>query len=343
MFENFSFPSPSNGMDGDDRLMLECDSTMISPLSSRSPSPSCISRRPHPLSRPRSPYIRSRPQAPTSMPTNYEAFPRRISVGTLTAKLNAHTLDQTATVTRPAAVYEQPPSSPLSPTSTSFSTGSESISTRGSSAYTLLTSPGDYEDDEFDEPMSLHWERASHSSGRFPSPTSVPSQNPDFLLPEGNRQPCMRSQRQRLYRAQYSIDAVRLALMAEASSRRTSDSSEALPGDDCHPSSLPPDVSPARRVSSHRHHHRSTRGVSPSLLGGSGSGLRSRERTPPEQGMRRRSTSATTFASATRIAKPRARDLHTKKSEQTLRRKSLVSAALSSMMYNTPSPEPSSP
>jgi hypothetical protein len=53
--------------------------------------------------------------------------------------------------------------------------------------------------------------------------------------------------------------------------------------------------------------------------------------------MRRRSTSATTFASATRIAKPRARDLHSKKSEQTLRRKSLVSAALASMMYDTPS------
>ncbi|CRG87747.1 hypothetical protein PISL3812_04767 [Talaromyces islandicus] len=337
MFENFSFPSPSTGVDGDDRLMLECDSAMISPLSSRSPSPSCISRRPYPLSRPRSPYIRSRPQAPTSMPSNYEAFPRRISVGTLTEKLNAHTLDQTTTATRPAAVYEQPPSSPLSPTSTSFSTGSESISTRGSSAYTLLTSPGDYEDEEFDEPMSLHWERASHSSGRFPSPTSVPSQNPDFLLPEVNRQYCMRSQRQRLFRAQCSIDAVRLALMAEASSRRTSDS-EALSGDDCHPSSLPPDVSPVRRVSGHRHHHRATRGASPSLLGSSGSGLRSRERTPPEHGMRRRSTSATTFASTTRIAKPRARDLHSKKSEQTLRRKSLVSAALASMMYEYDTP-----
>ncbi|KAH8701641.1 hypothetical protein BGW36DRAFT_355794 [Talaromyces proteolyticus] len=329
MFENFSFPSPST-VEGDDRLMPECDSTMISPLSSRSPSPSCISRRSRPLSRPRSPYYRPRPQAPTSMPLNYEPYPRRISVGTLTEKLNAHSLEQT---TRPAPVYEHPPLSPLSPTSTTFST--DSISTRGNSAYTVLTSPGDYDDEGYDEPMALRWERLSHSSARLSSPTSAPSQQ-DLFLPEElpsrvHRQPCMRLQRQRFSRAQCSIDAVRIALMAEASSRRTSES-EALPGEDCHPSSLPPDVSPNRPRVPNKQQYRVV-----------SSGLRSRERTPPDHGMRRRSTSATTFASTTRIAKPRARDLHSKKSEQTLRRKSLVSAALASMMYDTPSSRSPSP
>lgn len=336
MFENFSFPSPSSTADGDDRLMQDCDSTTISPLSSRCPSPSSyLSRRSHPLSRPRSPYLRRPQQAPTSMPSNYDQFQRRISVSTLTEKLNAHTLDQSNTVTHNP--YESP-LSPLSPTSFTFSVTKESSISSCGSSRTLLTPPGEYEDEGYDEQLAAGWE--SYQAGQFaPSPTSMPLEQDGLLHPPADiqhrfsRNPCLRVQRQQLSRAQCSIDVLKLALMAEDFTRRSSEAAT-LSDEDCHPSSLPPDVSPPglRRPS-----------IKPR---GSSGALRYRSRpSGPDSGMaRRRSTSsAATFASSTRIAKPRAHDLLSKKSEQTLRRKSLVCAALASAMYDTATPRSTSP
>lgn len=344
MFEDFSFPSPSSGprraTDGDDKMMLDCDSTTISPLTSRSPSPSLISRRSHPLSRPRSPYSR-RPQAPTSMPSNYDACQRRISVGTLTEKLNAHTLEHDSGRSATRSAYE-PPASPLSPLSFAPST-SESLSTRSaSSGHTLLTPPADYDDEGYSEQFDQPWPR-SQSNGSSLYPTSIPAE--DLLSPgeagfsRSERQHSIRRQRQHLSRAQChgsGVESIRLALLAEESHRRSSDARD----DDCHPSSLPPDVSPNRRR--------------PSALGrtsaksrhvSSGSGIRSvsRERSPPDSGSRRRSTSSATYSLSSRVGKHHsARDLLHKKSEQTLRRRSLVCAALTSMICETPVSSPES-
>jgi hypothetical protein len=329
MFEDFSFPSPSSGR-GDDKMMLDCDSATISPLTSRSPSPSVISRRPHPLSRPRSPYSR-RPQPPTSMPSNYDAFQRRISVGTLTEKLNAHTLEHSSGRSATRSAYEPPPS-PLSPLSFALST-SDSPSTRSaSSGHTLLTPPGDYDDEGYSEPVNQAWLR-SQSNGY---PTSIPAQ--DLLSPEeavlyrGDCQRSVRRQRQHLSRAQChgsGVDAVRLALLAEESHRRSLDAGD----DECHPSSLPLEVSPNRRRPSAL-----DRTSAKSRQVSSGSGIRSvsRERSPPDSDIRCRSLSSASFSLSSRVGKHRpARDLLHKKSEQTLRRQSLVCAALTSMMCET--------
>lgn len=332
MFEHFSFPSPSSTAEADDRLMPDCDSATISPLSSRCPSPSSspyISRRPHPLSRPRSPYRRRQPPPPTSMPSNYEQFQRRISVGTLTDKLNAHTLDHndttTATTLSPHPTYDMP-LSPISPTSFSFSVTKDSDS-RGS-IQTLVTPPGEFEDEGYDEQLAPGWESYA------PFPTSIPGgadSNNLLLHPPSDtprrlsRQPSLRLQRLQMSRAQCNIDVLKLALMAENFTRRTSES-PGLSDEECHPSSMPLDISP------HTLPRRSS--VRPRVA--SSTSLRFRSQASGDRdtnnGMaRRRSTSsAGTFAASTRIAKPRARDLHTKRSEQTLRRQSLVCAALAS-------------
>lgn len=323
MFEHFSFPPQSSSSPGDDRLMLDCDSTAISPLSSRCPSPSpYISRRPHPLSRSRSPYMR-RPQPPTSMPSNYEEFQRRISVGTLTEKLNAHTLDQSACET---------PLTPISPTSFAFSVTEERPSR--ASMRSLLTPPGDYEDEGYDDQLTPGWEPYHHHSE---PPTSMPAEPNNLLLHPPPRdmphriscQRSLRSQRQQMSRAQCNIDVLKLALMAEDFTRRSPDPTT-LSDDECHPSSMPLDTYTPRRSS-----------AKPRLgapTSGSGS-LDYRPRASPdfEDKVRRKSALAT-FASSTRIAKPRLRDLHSKKSEQTLRRTSLVYAGL----YETTMPIPRS-
>ncbi|OKL61323.1 hypothetical protein UA08_03746 [Talaromyces atroroseus] len=257
------------------------------------------------------------------MPSNFEQSQRRISVGTLTEKLNAHTLDHSGT--RAHSAYE-PPHSPLSPTSFSFSVTKDPSSSRAS-MHTLLTPPGEYEDEGYDEQLNPAWESYHHA----PSPTSMPVEHDNlYLHPPAEvshrfaRQPSLRSQRQQMSRAQCNIDVLKLALLAENFTRRTSES-PVLSDDECHPSSLPLEASPhtLRRSS-----------MKPRVTSGSSATgtLRCRSRAPADASMmRRRSTSsAGTFASSTRIAKPRPRDLHTKRSEQSLRRKSLVCATLAS-------------
>ncbi|KAJ5779710.1 hypothetical protein N7457_007430 [Penicillium paradoxum] len=92
MFEDFSFTSPtsrSSATDPDDHLSVN-DSTLISPLSSRCPSPQ------HRLRNSR----RFR-QPPTSVPFPY-ADPKPLSIATLTQKLHEHTLSPS---TRPSHPY----------------------------------------------------------------------------------------------------------------------------------------------------------------------------------------------------------------------------------------------
>lgn len=87
MFEDFSFTSPSSHANHlsfeDDRLMIDTDS-LISPLSSRCPSPQSRLRNRRNF----------RSQPPTSVPFPYDDCKdsKRLSISTLTQKLHEHTL-----------------------------------------------------------------------------------------------------------------------------------------------------------------------------------------------------------------------------------------------------------
>jgi hypothetical protein len=340
MFEDFSFPSPSSdrrrclAAEGD---IADCDSTMISPLSSRSPSPSSISHRLRPLTQSRSIYSR-RHQPPTSIPPSYERYHRRISVGALTEKLHAHTLE--GDTRRDDQIR-----SPLSPVSPRLSAWP---------SQSLLIRTEDHEDEGYDEPM-YQSPLQSHPTSSYIHPASVPSirHSVSSLSPppeedsleycDAQQQGNVRLHRQYLSRVQCSapagVDALRLAFLAEESQRQTVDSGT-VGDNDCHPSSLPPELSPPRRTSVLG--RRASRQFS-----GSGLGSSSRERSysPPESSLRRRSSSAASFSSGSKVGKSRhhlqslsARELflRKKRSEQTLGRKSLVNAALASMMFETP-------
>lgn len=280
--------------------MVDCDSTLISPLSSRCPSPQ--SHRFRTLSRPRSPYFRSQQQPPTSVPFPYEQ--KRLSISTLTQKLHEHTL--------------QAPGGERTPERGSL--GPDGLRQPNRCSRYMLTPPDtDHDEDGHGD--------SSPSLCSNPSPTSIP---PDFASLDGadsanysRRQSQalpdhlnVRMQRQHISQLQCNneeIDAIRRTILSD-------DSFE--PGisreDDCHPSSLPPRSSPRRRAVTL---HRSRFGPSDSSSQGETRG-------------RRRSVSST---QSHRVEKSH----HTssfagrepsKRGEQGLRRKSLVSAALASVV-----------
>ncbi|KAJ5125249.1 hypothetical protein N7526_007426 [Penicillium atrosanguineum] len=154
MFEDFSFSSPSSrparlAVDTDDRLMVDCDSSLISPMSSRCPSPSHRFRT---LSRSRSSYFRSQQPPPTSVPFPYEQ--KRLSISTLTQKLHEHTL--------------QGPKGERLPEQGRLT--HDGIRVRNRYSGYVLTPP----DTDLDE--DGHYD-SSPSLGSNPSPTSIP---PDF-------------------------------------------------------------------------------------------------------------------------------------------------------------------
>lgn len=277
--------------------MVDCDSTLISPLSSRCPSPQ--SHRFRTLSRPRSPYFRAQQQPPTSVPFPYEQ--NRLSISTLTQKLHEHTL--------------QAPGGERAP-----ETGSLGQTNRYSRF--MLTPP----DTDHDEDGHGHGD-SSPSLCSNPSPSSIPAEFPSldgsnsasYSRRQSQTQPDhsnVRMQRQHISQLQCDneeIDAIRRTILTE-------DSFE--PGvsreDDCHPSSLPPRSSPRRRAVTL---HRSRFGPSESSSQGEARG-------------RRRSVSGT---QSHRVEKSHhtssfAGRESSKRGEQGLRRKSLVSAALASVV-----------
>ncbi|KAJ5637884.1 hypothetical protein N7490_007763 [Penicillium lividum] len=293
MFEDFSFSSPSSrparlALNTEDRLMIDGDSNLISPLSSRCPSPT--SHRFRTLSRSRSSYFRSQQQPPTSVPFPYES--KRLSIATLTQKLHEHTL--------------QTPNGESFPDRTRFAHGRRS----GQYAGYVLTPPDtDHDDDGLTSSPSL----CSN-----PSPTSIPPDFPSLDWPgsgPGSDLPqpdllSIRSQRQQISQLQCNqgeVDAIRRA--ADDSCRSISCE------DDCHPSSLPPRPSPRRRALTQ---HRSRFGPAESL-----------------EARGRRKSSAGAIQS-NRIEKSHhplfaGRDA-SKRNEQGLRRKSMVTAALASVV-----------
>src|SRR5215471_7781872 len=134
MFEDFSFtssPSPERRWDlavglGED-TMVNSDSNLVSPLSSRCPSPVRLPRasKDRPFSR------RSRSQfhlgpAPTSIPSSYHDH-HRLSIGSLTRRLGAQCLENDDSrgypLTPPTTAHTERPTSwlesePLTPPDT---------------------------------------------------------------------------------------------------------------------------------------------------------------------------------------------------------------------------------
>ncbi|KAJ5606533.1 hypothetical protein N7510_009314 [Penicillium lagena] len=305
MFEDFSFTSPSSRpprltVDADDRIMLDCDSTLVSPLSSRCPSPQ--SHRFRTGSRSRNSYIRS-PPAPTSVPFPYE--PKRLSISTLTQKLHEHSL-------HPAQhSHDSPPGSAALP---------------GSRFAGYVLTPPDTDHDEEGLGMSDHLSSPLSSSV---SPTSMPQDSRDQGRRAADRSPSgggtglpdqlnVRIQRQRIARLQCSsaeMDAIRRTVLAD-------EDDDNCPGGDegYHPSSLPP-RSPTRR--------RTTTSVR-SRFGPESPVSASGPGTATSHARRKSSSAGVLQPQANRVEKSQSAG-PSKRSEHGLRRKSLVSAALANL------------
>ncbi|KAJ5082960.1 hypothetical protein N7532_012003 [Penicillium argentinense] len=295
MFEDFSFSSPSSrperlAVDAEDRLMVDCNSPLISPLSSRCPSP----RRLRTLSRPRSSYFRSQ-QPPTSVPFSYEQ--NRLSISTLTQKLHEHTI--------------QGPNGERIPDQGRLAYEGAKTPTRYP-GYVLTPPDTDHDEDgHFESSPSLCSNPSPTSAPpEFPALDGLPDPNPQGLPDHGN----VRQQRQQISQLQCNegdIDAIRRNVYSD-----DSQFPETVLEDDCHPSSLPPRASPRRRATTL---HRSRFGPSDSSAA--------------ESRGRRRSSSGT--MQSHRIEKSHhgfgGRDA-SKRSELGLRRKSMVSAALASVV-----------
>ncbi|KAJ5169801.1 uncharacterized protein N7500_002584 [Penicillium coprophilum] len=305
MFEDFSFTSPSSrpsrlALDADDRPMVDSDSNLISPLSSRCPSPQ--SQRFRNLSRSRSHFHRNQ-QPPTSVPFPYDSDHKRLSISTLTQKLHEHTL---ATPTDNLHTQQPQPRS------------RDGRHTPGSRRYpgvrTVLTPP---DTDHSDDGVGDCYSSPSASSTTSPTfnPPDLLSDLPDFGLghplypqPYPYHQD-VRMQRQQISRLQCNeseVEAMQRSLLEEPSPV----SGDFCDEDDCHPSSLPPRSSPRRRAVT----------LARSRFGPEGTG----------EGRRRKSSSGAVLAS--RIEKSHYGGFAGKRNEQGLRRKSLVSAALASMV-----------
>lgn len=312
MFEDFSFSSPSSNRPprlaiDDDRLMVDCDSAMISPLSSRCPSPNSSLRKHRNLPGRRSLYVRT-PPAPTSVPPSYDQ--KRLSISTLTEKLHEHTLQNPASRGR----HDELPISPQSP--------DEPNPSRNAGSF--LTPPDtDHEEAGYFDSSSLTPASLSpHSQSPFLSPTSMPA---DLMSMDQDIDPQnpanVRAQRQHIVsRVQCNpagIEAIRRTLLMEGDNSDT-DSGE----NDCHPSSLPPQVSPRRRAVTFHRSRFSPSGTENSISDPRGRRKSSSGCLPSHRSDGHRIDKAHHHQSP--------RDLR-KKSEQGLRRKSLVSAALASM------------
>lgn len=384
MFEDFSFSSPSSSRPprltptptDDDKPMTDCDA-LISPMSSRCPSPRSFAAPRFPRSR--SLYFRSPPQqqtqqAPTSVP--FSAYDKhRLSIGTLTKKLHEHSIQAENTASAENGSY---PASPTSPSEPQLPTPPRSSFPCNSNfpGYVLTPPDTDHDDEGYASPISPSLSGSGSASGGsptlqspalIPTPTSAPLDCcPDFLQPKPNTDPSptsafvtdqisIRTRRQHISRlqGQYTpsdIESIRRALLAAADedmrqsrsqwnfnpNSLISEFSEA-----CHPSSLPPTQGSRRRRTSSLQRSRVRSPVSPDStsgppFSGSGSGDAHQMQT------RRKSmcTTSNTTSTSSRIEKSyqssadrdRERGRGRKKSEAGLRRKSLVSAALASMI-----------
>ncbi|KAL4941865.1 hypothetical protein BDV06DRAFT_172299 [Aspergillus oleicola] len=360
MFEEFSFTSPSSSRPP--RLGAD-DDALISPMSSRCPSPRSLSAPRFPRSR--SLYFRSpqqqqqqQPQAPTSVP--FSAYDgHRLSIGTLTKKLHEHSIQSCTDKIGMGKGEAQAPPSPTSPTRPG---SAYSSSTRFGShfpGYVLTPPDTDLDDEGYASPLSpsTSLSPTPQSPSLMPCPTSAPApapapleppfcdtdlsspagQVPDYTTLRTHRQTISRLQGQYQY-SPSDIESIHRALLSAADDEMRRCNAGYLVTESCHPSSLPPSQERRRRrtVSLQRSRVRSPVSPEPGLGSGpaSGSGV-------GDTG-RRKSICVPGTGSGSKIEKhyvsssdrDRERERGRKKSEAGLglRRKSLVSAALASMI-----------
>ncbi|PGH12860.1 hypothetical protein AJ80_06569 [Polytolypa hystricis UAMH7299] len=255
MFEGFSFPSSSPGRVSpfpathNEDMIRDCDSNLVSPLSSRCPSPVLFPRSSkdhHLLPRHSRSQFRLGP-APTSMPAGYTDG-HRLSIGTLTQKLHAQTLDNEGSsdsdegrgfpVTPPRSARGEVPSiyldyEPLSPTHVLYRERGPSWSSL--SPTSTPKGPQSRSSSLHTNDLSLHPNR-SRSASREDS------------IPPGSSS--IRDHRETLSIIQCTAstvaETVRLALLMEEDHGLGYDGLD----EDQHPSSLPPSsISRKRRVS----------------------------------------------------------------------------------------------
>lgn len=185
-----------------------------------------------------------------------------------------------------------------------------------------------------DNESTLTSPTVSHIQTPFLSPMSVPS---EFLHTDNNNTHeaiNVRAQRQQISQIQCSaadIEAIRRALLCCAEEDSPMDTFGEY---DCHPSSLPPRRSPRRQRAATMNRSRSRPVAGFGGVPGSGAG----DSSEGYRGRRKSSSGALLPSFSSRIDKnyypPSSSREMRKKSEQGLRRKSLVSAALASMVEN---------
>ena len=341
MFEDFSFTSPRPPrltFDADDRLMVDGDSTLISPLSSRCPSPSPSQSQRFPRTVRSSLHLRAQhqhqqQQPPTSVPPAYDH--RRLSIGTLTRKLHEHTL-RNPEENYPRQVPEDACVSPRSIPDLVPGSGSSAAAGFGRLPGYFLTPPDTDHDDDgansvtdgdyFSSVRTSPSSPLSHPQSPFLSPTSAESHS-EFMSPSSPGDQ-VRAQRQQISQMQCNpsdIETIRRVLLSSEDDSRI----DPFGQDEWHPSSLPPRRSPRPRAATLQ------RSRSRPVLGQGSSGSAVPEQQYSTRGRRKSSSGASMSSSSNRVDKsyhnPSSRDLR-KKSEQGLRRKSLVSAALASMV-----------
>ncbi|KAJ5679835.1 hypothetical protein N7462_008079 [Penicillium macrosclerotiorum] len=294
MFEDFSFSSPSSGPT---RLAVDADERLMVDCDSTMISP-LSSRCPSPQSHRFRTLSRRqssyfRSQQPPPTSVPFPYESKRLSISTLTQKLHEHTLQS------PIGRNETPDSRRLRHDRTRLP--------GRYSGYVLTPPDTDHDEDgHFDSSPSL----CSN-----PSPTSIP---PDFpSLPNPTLNPPdhfnVRMQRQHISQLQChegDIDSIRRTVLEEDSPYP-----DTLREDDCHPSSLPPRSSPRRRAATL---HRSRFGP-PDVLASETRG-------------RRRSSSGAMQSHRIEKSHHHAYSGRDARGDHGLRRKSIVSAALASVV-----------
>lgn len=368
MFEDFSFSSPrpprlTIDADGDDSPMLDTDtdSTLISPMSSRCSSPQPSQRFPRslPLRHPHAHAHGQQQLPPTSVPFAYDH--RRLSMSTLTRKLHEHTLRQpgdealsiNVNVKHQIPRHEDVSLSPRSvPDLVPGSSSSASASAGGSRRFLgyFVTPPDtDHDDDDGDVDVDDGSSSPSLSSTSFLAPG-------DTALAAGQEAHAhthahthahaeaealnVRAQRQQISRLQCNptdIETLRRALFSADDDDTSPTDAFGYGPDDCHPSSLLPRRRSPRRRAVTGSRSQSRPAASSSAHGSSSAATDHdvfRGRRKSSSGMSTTSPSSSSHRIDKAYNPSSSRDMR-KKSEQGLRRKSLVSAALASMVDRT--------
>lgn len=306
MFEGFSFDPPSrqgnsaqpvdnnNNNNNDDDLRIQCDSNLVSPLSSRCPSPGLLppsssSRRPS-LFRNSKRHSRSQfpnqhlGPAPTSMPPSYieqqqqQQQQHRLSIGSLTHRLHVHSIENGAgagagagssrnnSIAGAIDAENNGRGCPVTPRS-SLAVSDDDLDMSTADTPTITTTyhhgmdPLTPPDTDLDDDMTCFG---------GPSPTSSPgpppSRSPSLSHPrslgdsstsasaETTRMPDIRSQRETLSILQSTTSTVGETIRLAA---LLNDSDRFSFDDAHHPSSLPPTRSSSRRRTQQQHNYRS--------------------------------------------------------------------------------------